>query len=166
MSTSPESSDTEPDRPRVLFVGDDASSPQIAASLLRDAAGDRIAVETAGTQPGDPGGRSDEMLVAMGLNPAEEKQLSARVLHTADRVVVLGADIDVARLPGPSYEEWDLQQEDLASRVEALNEALSAPARKPRFAMLSRLFKLSKTICRRRRATPTEHDAATSSSPE
>jgi hypothetical protein len=137
-------------RPRVLFVGDDASSPQIAASLLRAAAGDRIAVGTAGTKPVDRGGRSDEMLVAMGLNPAEEKPLSARVLHTADRVVVLGADIDVARLPGPSYEEWDLGQEDLASRVEILSRTLTAPATPPRSALLSRLFALPGAIrCRR-----------------
>jgi hypothetical protein len=142
-------------RPRVLFVGDDASSPQIAASLLRAAAGDRIRVGTAGTQPVEPGGRSDEMLVAMGLNPAEEKLLSARALHTADRVVVLGADIDVARLPGPSYEEWDLRQEDLVSRVETLSHALTAPAAAPRFAVLSRLLKLPEAIrCRRTSRSP------------
>jgi hypothetical protein len=143
---------TEPDafRSRVLFVGDDASSPQIAASLLRATVGERIDVGTAGTQPLEPGGRSDEMLVAMGLNPAEEKLLSARVLHTADRVVVLGADIDVARLPGPRYEEWDLQQEDLFRRVEALSDALTAPATRPRSAVLVRLSKLTQAMLRRR----------------
>ena len=148
MSTSPEP--TGPIRPRVLFVGDDASSPQIAASLLRDVARDRIAVDTAGTQPGDPGGRSDEMLVAMGLNPAQENRLSSRALHAADRVVVLGADIDVARLPGPYYEEWDLGRDDLIGRVEALSDALTAPRRQPRSAILGRLPELRETIRRRR----------------
>ena len=100
-------------RPRVLFVGHDASSPQIAASLLRRLAGDRVTVDTATTQPADPGGRSDEMLVAMGLDPADEQRLSTRALHTADRVISLGAGLDVARLPGPRYEEWDLAQGDL-----------------------------------------------------
>jgi hypothetical protein len=144
------SAPTDPVRPRVLFVGDDASSPQIAASLLRAAAGNRIVVGTAGTHPGDPGGRTDEMLVAMGLNPADEKLLSAGALHTADRVVVLGTDIDVARLPGPTYEEWDLRQEDLASRVKALSDALTAPAAEPRSAILGRMSKLPEAIRRRR----------------
>jgi hypothetical protein len=141
---------TGPARPRVLFVGDDASSPEIAASLLRTAAGERVEVGTAGTRPVDPGGRSDEMLVAMGLNPAEEERLSAAALHTADRVVVLGAGIDVARLPGPRYEEWDLRQEDLVRRVEVLSDALTAPAAERRSVILSRLLTLPKAMrCRR-----------------
>jgi len=117
-----------PTRPRVLFVGHDASSPQIAASLLRRVVGDRVAVEIAGTQTAEPGGRSDEMLVAMGLDPADEHRLSTRALHTADRVVILGAEVDVARLPGPRYEQWDLAQDDLVDRVEALGAELTAVA--------------------------------------
>lgn len=119
---------TAPTPARVLFVGDDASSPQIAASLLRRLAGDRLVVETAGTRELERGGRSDEMLVAMGLNPADGHLLSSRSLHTADRVVVLGTGLDVARLAGPRYEEWDLAHEDLTSRIEALGAELLAPA--------------------------------------
>ncbi|GAA1431211.1 low molecular weight phosphatase family protein [Microlunatus lacustris] len=113
-------------RPRVLFVGHDAGSPQIAASVLRQVAGDAVVVGTSGTQPADPGGRTDEMLVAMGLDPADERPLSAGSLRAADRVVVLGTDVDVARLPGPRYEQWDLETEDLLSRVEALVDELTA----------------------------------------
>jgi protein-tyrosine-phosphatase len=129
-----ESTPRDLNRPRVLFVGQDHSSPQIAASLLQRAAGDRVAVETAGTEPAEPGGRSDEMLVAMGLNPADERPLSVRALHTADRVVALGAGLDVARLPGPRYEEWDIDHEDLATRVQALSDDLTTvPDAKPSF---------------------------------
>ena len=71
----------------MLFVGADGSSPQIAASLLRQVSHDRIEVDTVGVQPADPGGRSDQMLVAMGLDPAAEHPLNTRSLHTADRVV-------------------------------------------------------------------------------
>ena len=125
-------------RPQVLFVGDDASSPEIAASLLRQEVGDQVGVGTARTQPADPGGRSDEMLVAMGLNPADERRLSSTALHTADRVVVLGADLDIARLPGPRYEEWDLAHDDLIDRVETLGHDLTAaPAPKPRWSLRS-----------------------------
>lgn len=124
---------TVPRRPRVLFVGDDASSPQIAASLLRRLTADRVSVATAGTQLADPGGRPDEMLVAMGLNPADEVRLSAGALRTADRVVILGTSLDVARLAGPRYEEWDVVNDDLAERVRALSDELvgvpAAPAR-------------------------------------
>ncbi len=114
--------------PLVLFVGQEAGSPQIAASVLRQVAGDAVVVGTSGTQPGEPGGRLDEMLVAMGLDPADERPVSAGALRAADRVVVLGADLDVARLPGPRYEQWDLEAEDLLTRVEALaNDLVAVP---------------------------------------
>ena len=113
-------------RPRVLFVDRNGGSTQVAASLLRRVAGERITVRTAITEPADPGGRSDEMLVAMGLNPADDQRLSSGALHTADVVVVLGTGLDVARLPGPHYEEWDLSDDDLVRRVQALNDELTA----------------------------------------
>jgi len=134
----------------VLFVGDDASSPQIAASLLRDAAGDRVDVDTAGTQPDTPVGRTDEMLVAMGLDPAEEKRLRSTELHNADHVVVLGTGIDVARLPGPRYEEWDLERDDLLGRVEVLSDALTAPDSEPVRAVGGRLAKFRESLRRNR----------------
>jgi arsenate reductase len=116
-------------RARVLFVGDDASSAEIAANLVQHVAGSAISVTTANTQPVEHGGRSDELLVAMGLDPAAGHPLSAASLRTADRVVVLGTAIDVARVPGPRYEEWDLTREDLLTRVEALcDELTAAPA--------------------------------------
>ena len=136
---------TNPLRPRVLFVGNDASSTQIAASLLRRLTEDRVTVTTAGVRPIEPGSRSDEMLVAMGLDPADEQRLSSRALHTADRVVSLGAGLDVAQLPGPRYEEWDLTEGDLISRVHALSDELTAvPVAKPGSALLNRLRTLLK----------------------
>jgi thiamine pyrophosphate-dependent acetolactate synthase large subunit-like protein len=124
----------------VLFVGHDASSPEIAASLLRSLAGDRVAVVTASTQSADPTRRSDEMLVAMGLNPPAEQRLSTGALHAADLVVSLGAGLDVARVAGPRYEEWDLSQEDLLGRVRALSHDLTTPPNaEPRRVMLDRL---------------------------
>jgi len=141
---------TDPARPRVLFVGNDATSPQIAASLLRRLTGDRVAVRTAGIRPAESGGRSDEMLVAMGLDPADEQKLSTRALHTADRVVSLGAGLDVARLPGPRYEEWDLAEGDLIARVHALSDELTAaPAATPGATLLARLRSLLKGNRRR-----------------
>jgi hypothetical protein len=107
-------------RPIVLFVGNDASSTQIAESLLRRLVGDRVEIRTAGAQRPDPGGREDQMLVMMGLNPAHEEPLSIRALNTSDRVVILGTTLDVARVPGRRYEEWDLDDSSLDDRVHGL----------------------------------------------
>ena len=143
MTTTPTLID--PMRPRVLFVGNDASSPQIAASLLRHLTEDQVTVNTAGIRPVERGSRSDEMLVAMGLDPANEQRLSTRALHTADRVVSLGAGLDVAQLPGPRYEEWDLSEGDLISRVQALSDELTtAPTATPGSVLLERLRTLLK----------------------
>lgn len=108
----------------VLFVGDDASSTQIAESLLRRLVGDLVEIHTAGAQPPNPGGREDQMLVMMGLNPAHEERLSVRALSTSDRVIVLGTSLDVARVPGRHYEEWDLNSSSLEERVAKLAEDL------------------------------------------
>lgn len=125
-------------RPRVLFIDRDGGSTQVAASLLRRVSGDRVAVRTAITEPADPGGRSDEMLVAMGLNPADDQRLSSGALHTADRVVVLGPGLDVAQLPGPRYEQWDLTDDDLVRRIQALSDELTTVP-KARLTLLDRL---------------------------
>ena len=85
--------------PIVLFVGGDASSTQIAESLLRRLVGDRVEIHTAGAQPPNPGGREDQMLVMMGLNPAHEERLSVRALSnigSSDRPRYLAG-----RGPGP-----------------------------------------------------------------
>ena len=144
-----------PTRPRVLFVGHDATSPEIAASLLRRAAGDRVAVATASTHAADPSGRADELLVAMGLDPADEHRLHAGALYTADRVVMLGADLDVARLPGPRYEEWDLADADLVDRVRALGDDLTAASTAtPPSSRRDRLRSLLLTVRRCSRTRP------------
>ena len=118
--------------PVVLFVGNDASSTQIAESLLRRRVGDdRVEIHTAGAQPPDPGGREDQMLVMMGLNPAHEERLSVRALNTADRVVILGTGLDVARMPGRDYEEWNLDTVGLEERIDALAADLISAADSP-----------------------------------
>ena len=107
-------------RPKVLFVGDDAASTQIAETLLRRLVGDRVEIHTAGAQQPDPGGRADQMLVMMGLDPAHEERLSVSSLHASDRVVILSTRLDVARVPGRTYEEWDVENDDLSERVRGL----------------------------------------------
>ena len=138
----------------MLFVGDDASSPQIAASLLRRLT-DLVDVATAGTQLSEPGGKSDELLVAMGLDPADEQRLTARALRSTDRVIVLGTSIDVARIAGPRYEEWDVVNDDLVDRVQALSEELvRATTPTPGSTVTPRWRRLLGTVGRRRTVPP------------
>lgn len=139
------------EHPIVLFVGDDASSTQIAESLLRQLLGDLVEIHTAGAQPPNPGGREDQMLVMMGLNPAHEERLSVRALNTSDRVIILGTGLDVARVPGRRYEEWDLDDGSLDDRVESLAAELlrtfdtpavaEAPARKAGSRLVGQRFR-------------------------
>ncbi|MET1003982.1 MAG: hypothetical protein ABWX96_00470 [Propionibacteriaceae bacterium] len=115
----------------------------VGASLLRRLVGDHVEIHTAGAQPPNPGGREDQMLVMMGLNPAHEERLSVRALSTSDRVIVLGTSLDVARVPGRRCEEWDLDSSSLEDRVATLATELTRtpttptagaplPARQPR----------------------------------
>lgn len=127
-------------RPRVLFIGRDTSSTHIAASLLSHLVGDRVDIDTAGTRPGDPGGQADELLVAMGLNPMSEHRVSVSSLNAADRVISLGVGLDVARVGGAHYEEWDLAHEDLIERVETLSQDLLRPSvQEPNPGILARV---------------------------
>ena len=118
-------------KPIVLFVGEDASSTQIAESLLRRLVDDRVEIRTAGTRPPVPGGREDQMLVMMGLDPAHEERLSVRALHTSDRVIILDPSLDVAKVPGRVYEEWDLTVSSIEQQVETLAATLIAGEASP-----------------------------------
>lgn len=112
-------------KPTVMFIGDDASSTQIAESLLRLLVGEDVQIHTAGARQPDPGGREDQMLVMMGLNPAHEEPIRVRLLNTSDWVIILGANLDVARVPGRRYEEWDITTDDLEERVAHLAAKLT-----------------------------------------
>lgn len=118
-------------RPTVLFIGDDASSTQIAESLLRHLVGDAVEIHTAGARQPDPGGREDQMLVMMGLNPAHEEPIRVRLLNTSDWVIILGMTLDVARAPGRRYEEWDITTDDLEERVAHLAAELTRVVDEP-----------------------------------
>lgn len=128
---------------QILFVGDDGST-HIAAALLHRLVGERADIGTAGHDRADPGSHQDEMLVAMGLDPADGQRLSARALRGADQVIALGPGVDVARLPGPSYEEWDVTDGNLVGRIETLAGELTAVptehAPPPAFARLRTLL--------------------------
>lgn len=98
-------------RPRVLFVdGSSRGTSRLAAALLRQLVGDRV--EVAAVLPRAEADRdpvAERLITAAGLDPAEHpaRPLSATALRRADRVISLGASVDVAQVPGPRYEVWD-----------------------------------------------------------
>lgn len=122
-----------PPRPRVLFVaGQDGAASRLAAGLLERSAGELIEVSAASTRPADPADQvADLVLTEAGLDPADHpaQLLSAGALRRADRVISLSPTVDVARIPGPRYETWEiteLSREALTDRVQALATDLTA----------------------------------------
>ena len=139
----------EKDRPEVLFVGrDDATETQIAAALLRRAAGERVIVRTAGVAPASQIPRSVRTVLreigteVRGLYP---KPLDPRFVDSADVVVTISCG-DACRAPaGRDVRNWDVVRpkrrgpdalralrDELQTRIEALAEELVAansPAR-------------------------------------
>lgn len=123
--------------PSVLFVCvKNGGKSQMAAALMRRAAGDRIAVHSAGTAPGAAlNALSVQVLEEVGAPVAGEypKPVDPQLLSEVDLVVTLGRD---ARVDAAHVENWDtdepsargidgiermrLVRDDIVARVDAL----------------------------------------------
>ncbi len=128
------------ERPSVLFVCvKNGGKSQMAAGLMRKAAGDSVEVSSAGTQPGDKiNALSAQSLLELGVDITDQRtrQLTDDMIAAADRVVVLGRDAHVESVGGTPIEVWDtdepsergieglermrLVRDDIAARVDAL----------------------------------------------
>jgi ArsR family transcriptional regulator len=137
--------------PAVLFVCvQNAGRSQIAAAILRQLAGDRVAVTTAGSEPaGDvrPAivGALEEIGVALGSE--FPKPLTDEAVRAADVVVTMGCGDACPIHPGRRYLDWELEdpvgrsperireiRDDIERRVRALLGELvpgSSPAALP-----------------------------------
>ena len=130
--------------PTVLFVcvKNGGKSP-MAAGLLRQAAGDTIGVDSAGTQPGSVvNALSAEVLREVGVDITDHtpKALTREMVVTADVVVTLGREAHVEPVEGTRFENWDtvepsergidgiermrLVRDDITARVEDLRTRL------------------------------------------
>ncbi len=127
-------------RPSVLFVCvKNGGKSQMAAGLMRQAAGGEVDVSSAGTRPGDTvNGLSAQVLLDVGVDISSEQpqQLTDEMIRTVDRVVVLGRDARVESIDGTPVEVWDtdepsergiegvermrLVRDDIAARVQQL----------------------------------------------
>jgi len=132
--------------PSVLFVCvRNGGKSQMAAGLMREAAGDRVEVQSAGTNPGEKiNALSAQVLAEVGvdISGATPRPIDPDLLRTVDLVVTLGHDATVEVLDGVELENWDtdepfergidgiermrLVRDDINTHVEALASQLSA----------------------------------------
>ncbi|WP_317230795.1 low molecular weight phosphatase family protein [Clavibacter sp. MX14-G9D] len=134
--------------PHVVFVcARNGGKSQLAAALLRHAAGDAVHVASAGTDPGTSlNALAVESLAELGIEVGDEhpKPLTDDMVRAADLVVVLGAEAHVAGDQGVAVETWitdepsergiegmermRLVRDDIRARVEELRARLGGGA--------------------------------------
>ncbi|MFB9375617.1 low molecular weight phosphatase family protein [Kineococcus gynurae] len=132
-------------RPSVLFVCvKNGGKSQMAAGLMRHAAGPAVEVRSAGTRPGTAlNAQSVASLAEIGVDIAGERPtlLTDELVRTADLVVVLGDEARVEPAGGTPVEVWDVDEpsrrgiegaermrlvrDDIARRVEELRVRLA-----------------------------------------
>ena len=123
--------------PSVLFVCvHNAGRSQMAAGFLRDIAGDRIEVRSAGSMPADQiNPTAVEAMAELGIDITAEqpKVLTTEAVQASDVVITMGCGDACPFFPGKRYEDWKLDdpagqgldavrpiRDDIKQRVEAL----------------------------------------------
>ena len=106
---------TEPTRtPSVLFVCvKNGGKSQMAAGLMRQAAGLSVTVDSAGTEPGTAiNALSAQTLLEVGVDIAGQhpKALTDELIAAADLVVVLGRDAQAHPADGTPVQVWDTDE--------------------------------------------------------
>jgi protein-tyrosine-phosphatase len=135
-------------RPEVLFVCvHNAGRSQMAAALLAHHAGDRIAVRSAGTAPGESINPAVlEVMAEVGIDliaaGATPKRLTDDAVEASDVVITMGCGDECPFYPGKRYLDWALDdpagqgvdavrpiRDEIDRRVQQLiTELLPAPA--------------------------------------
>lgn len=129
--------------PEVLFVCvQNSGRSQMAAALTRQAAGDKVHVRSAGSQPGERILPEVALVLAeIGLDVTDEfpKPLTDDVVRAADAVVTMGCGDACPLYPGKRYLDWQLDdpaeldldgvrrvRDEIRDRVEQLLGELTA----------------------------------------
>jgi protein-tyrosine-phosphatase len=124
-------------RPTVLFVCvHNAGRSQMAAGYVRQLAGDRIQVLSAGSQPA--GSINPVAVAAMAeedidITTATPQVLTTEAVQESDVVITMGCGDACPYFPGKRYEDWELDdpagqgiesvrpiRDEIRARVEAL----------------------------------------------
>jgi len=99
-------------RPSVLFVCvHNAGRSQMAAGFLRDIAGDRIEVRSAGSMPAEQiNPIAVEAMSELGIDITAEqpKVLTTEAVQASDVVITMGCGDACPFFPGKRYEDWTL----------------------------------------------------------
>ncbi len=99
-------------KPSVLFVCvHNAGRSQMAAGFLRDIAGDRIEVRSAGSMPADQiNPIAVEAMEELGIDITAEqpKILTTEAVQASDVVITMGCGDACPFFPGKRYEDWKL----------------------------------------------------------
>ena len=131
-------------KPSVLFVCvKNGGKSQMAAGLMRKAAGDSIDVYSAGTSPGAAiNDVSAQTLLEVGVDITAERPKAIRpaLLEQVDLVVTLGRAARIEGLPPARLANWDTEEpsergiegiermrlirDDISTRVEELMEKM------------------------------------------
>ena len=102
-----------PNTPSVLFVCvHNAGRSQMAAGYLRQLAGDRIEVFSAGSMPADQiNPTAVAAMLEEGIDIAAEvpKVLTDAAVQAADAVITMGCGDACPFYPGKRYEDWQLE---------------------------------------------------------
>ena len=124
--------------PQVLFVCTaNAGRSQLAAALLRRAAGDRVVVRSAGSLPAaEIHATVRPLLDALVTDVPESarpfpKPLTDDAVRAADVIITMGCGDSCPILPGKRYEDWPVGDPALASPagVQAIYDDLTARVR-------------------------------------
>ncbi|GAA2885609.1 arsenate reductase ArsC [Microbacterium esteraromaticum] len=124
-------------KPSVLFVCvHNAGRSQMAAGFLRDIAGDRIEVRSAGSMPADQiNPIAVEAMGELGIDITSEqpKVLTTEAVQASDVVITMGCGDACPFFPGKRYEDWKLDdpagqgidavrpiRDEIRSRIEKL----------------------------------------------
>lgn len=128
---------TAPHTPSVLFVCvHNAGRSQMAAGFLREIAGDRIDVRSAGSMPAEQ--INPVAVAAMGevgidITAEQPKVLTTEAVQASDVVITMGCGDACPFFPGKRYEDWELDdpagqgleavrpiRDDIRRRIETL----------------------------------------------
>ncbi|MCR2816530.1 arsenate reductase ArsC [Microbacterium jiangjiandongii] len=99
--------------PSVLFVCvHNAGRSQMAAGFLRDIAGDRIEVRSAGSMPAEqinPVAVDAMAEVGIDITAEQPKVLTTEAVQASDVVITMGCGDACPIFPGKRYEDWKLE---------------------------------------------------------
>ncbi|SNT07914.1 Low molecular weight phosphotyrosine protein phosphatase [Micrococcales bacterium KH10] len=99
-------------KPSVLFVCvHNAGRSQMAAGWLRELAGDRVEVRSAGSMPADqinPVAVEAMREVGIDITAEQPKILTTEAVQASDVVITMGCGDACPFFPGKRYEDWKL----------------------------------------------------------